>query len=154
MVVVHPDDVVRLQDLGQLVGEVPVDAEIAGEVAAVELGEIDPVVQDRPQHPVGEAVVIFLVVLLGQVGDDEAPLRGLDLARGDLACRDNIAAPAEPHRLRMLPDRRERDLKPARALAVRARRRDTIGDEDQPRQYRSSQLRESRIAVRIRPAME
>jgi hypothetical protein len=66
VIVVNPDDVVRLEDLRKLAGEVAVHSEIAGEVAAGELGQIDAIMQDRPQHPVGEAVVVFLIVLLGQ----------------------------------------------------------------------------------------
>ena len=47
-----------------------VDAEIAAEIAAREFRKIEPVMQDRPQHAVGEAVVVFLVVVFGKVGDD------------------------------------------------------------------------------------
>ena len=41
----------------QPVGEHLVDPQIAGHVAAGEFRQIEPVMQDRPQHPVGEAVV-------------------------------------------------------------------------------------------------
>ena len=55
MVVVDPDHVVRPEELGEPPGEEPVDAEIAGGVAPIEAGEIQPVVAHRPEGPVGEA---------------------------------------------------------------------------------------------------
>ena len=62
----------------QRVGEAGVDPQVAAEIDRGELGEIDPVVQDRPQHPVGEAVVIFLVVGRRQIDRDKAALAALD----------------------------------------------------------------------------
>ena len=44
-------------------GEKLVDAEIATEIAARELGEVEAIMQNRPQHAVREAVVEFLVVV-------------------------------------------------------------------------------------------
>ena len=55
------------EQLLQIAREEFVDAEIAAEIAAREFGEIEPVMQDRPQHAVGEAVVEFLVVVLAQI---------------------------------------------------------------------------------------
>jgi hypothetical protein len=37
-----------------------VDAHVAGEIAAGIFGEIQPIVQDRPQHSIGKAVVVFV----------------------------------------------------------------------------------------------
>ncbi len=70
VIVVHPDDVVRLQDLHQLIREMFVDPHIAGQVAPREFREIEPVMEDRPQHPVGETVVILVKILRLEVGDD------------------------------------------------------------------------------------
>ena len=54
-----------------------------------------------------------------------------------------------------LRNEREHDLKAAGPrAAVPARNGYAIGYHHYPRQYRSSQLRDSRMAVRIRPAME
>ena len=66
VIIVHPNHVIGLQDFGELGGEMPVYAEIAAEVATSELGQVDAIMQDRPQHAVGEPVVVFLIVLLGQ----------------------------------------------------------------------------------------
>ena len=64
VIVVHPDQVVGLDDPLELGREMIVDPHVAGEVAPRELGEVEAEVEDRPQHPVGEAVVIFLVVVV------------------------------------------------------------------------------------------
>ena len=66
VVIVHPDDVVGLQHLVEFGGEMLIDAEIAAEVAAGEFRQVQPVMEDGPQHPVGEAVVVFLVVLFAR----------------------------------------------------------------------------------------
>ena len=80
MIVVHPDDVVGLQQIVQLIRKMRVDAPIAAEIAARKLREVEAIVQNRPQHPIGEAVVIFLIVGLDEVGHDigqAAMLNGL-----------------------------------------------------------------------------
>ena len=64
MIVVHPDDVVLLEQRAQAVGEHAIDPHVAAGVGARILLQVDPVVKDRPQHAVGEAVVIFLDVVL------------------------------------------------------------------------------------------
>ena len=48
-------------------GKILVDADISAKVAAGEFGEIKPVVQDRPQHAIGKAVVEFLIVGFAQI---------------------------------------------------------------------------------------
>ena len=77
-------------------GEEFVDAKIAAEIAAREFGKVEPVMQDRPQHAVGEAVVEFLVVFLAQIDGgigDIVVLDDLGVAR--IVIRDP-PAPAEP----------------------------------------------------------
>ena len=73
-----------------------VHAEIAGEIAAGEFRQVDPIVQNRPQHPIGKTVVVFLVVLLRQVGDDVSGSRPLDRLGDDFLGWDDVSAPAEP----------------------------------------------------------
>ncbi len=48
VIVVGPKQIVRPDDLGQLVGKMLVDAEISAEIAPGKLREIDAVMQDRP----------------------------------------------------------------------------------------------------------
>ena len=78
VIVVHPDEIVGAQHLVELVGEMLVDAHVAGEIAARELGLIEAIVQDRPEHPVGEAVVVFLVVVGAEAGDDVVDIVVMD----------------------------------------------------------------------------
>src|SRR5215831_20065457 len=130
-----------------------VDTAIAAEIAARKLRQIEPVVQDRPQHAIGEAVVIFLIVGLDQVGDDVGHVAALNGPGRDLLFSRNRSTPAEPEAAVALEQRAHRNGKPAR-LAIAARDGYTVGNDDQPRQYRSSQLRDSRIAVKIKPAIE
>ena len=155
MVVVHPDDIVGLQQLVQLVCEMHIDPQVAAEVAAREFGEVEPVVQDRPQHAVGEAVVVFLVVLLGEVGHHvaQAALVMVLVARSSI--RGDRSAPAEPEAAVLLEQGAHGHRETAGlAAAVGVRDGDPVRDHDQPRQYRSSQLRDSRIALKIMPAIE
>ena len=85
----HPDEIVRLQRLGQFVGEMFVDPQIARQVAAGKFRQVQAVMQDRPQHAVGEAVIIFVEIRFREVADDigiVALVQGLDARlRLDLA---------------------------------------------------------------------
>ena len=81
VVVVNPDQIVLVDHLFQFGGEVLVDAEIAAQIAAREFREIKPVMQDRPQHAIGEAVVIFLIVVVREIGDDILDVLVLDRSR-------------------------------------------------------------------------
>ena len=70
MVIVNPDHIIRQDEFVQLAGKMLVDAHVAGEIAARKLGEVQPIVQDRPQHSIGKAIVIFVVIFLSQIGND------------------------------------------------------------------------------------
>jgi len=89
------------------------------------------------------------------VRSGEASLLALNLTRLDIGGGHDLAAPAEPHAFHFIHRRRERDFEATGALAgVRTGNRHPVRHEDQPRQYRSSQLRDSRMAVRISTAIE
>ena len=66
----NPNHIIRPNEFVQLAREMLVDPHVAGEIAAGKLGEVQPIVQDRPQHPIGKAVVVFVVIFLGQIGND------------------------------------------------------------------------------------
>ena len=162
VIVVHPDHVVGPQESLQPVGEHLVDAEIAGHVAAGELHEIEPVVQDRPQHPVGEAVVEFLEVAAGNIGGDVGDAGVLDLAHHLLALGHVLAAPAEPDALVALEERAQHDLEAARSgAAIPVRDADAVRHHHYPRHDRSSHdcrephnaRRGAEVHARIAPAI-
>ena len=57
MIVVHPNDVIGLKKRFEVTGEILVYSEVAAKIASRQFGEIEPIMQDRPQHTIGEAVV-------------------------------------------------------------------------------------------------
>ena len=120
VVIVDPDQVVFLDYLLELGREVLIDPEVAAQIAARELSEVEPVVQDRPQHTIGEAVVVFLKIIAGEIGDDIFDVLVLDRSRFPLAGGD-FAAPAQPDAAVLLQCRPQSDLKPAGALCAIAR---------------------------------
>src|ERR1017187_376342 len=153
MIVVHPHHVVRPQQFFQIAGEEFIVPEIAAEIAAGEFGEVEPVMQDRPQHTVGEAVVEFLVVVLAQTDGDVGDVVVLDRLGRLRIVFGNASAPAEPAAAPPPKHRSDRHFEPAgpRSAVGNA---NAIGDYDKPRQYRSPQLRDILIAVIINPDIE
>jgi hypothetical protein len=130
MIVVYPDQIVVFDDFFELGREMIIHPEIAAEIAAREFGEVQPVVQDWPQHPIGEAVVIFLKVVLRQVGDDIFDVLVPDGARFQPVRRSDIAAPAEPDTAVPVERRSQRDFETAGALgAVAGRNRNPVGND-------------------------
>src|SRR5690606_16694976 len=124
-------------------GEALVDPLVAAAETAVIFGEVDPVVEERPERPVGIAVIIFVDVLLLEVdrrGGDAVLAMQVDLAGEFLGL---LARPAEPDAA-ILPERGgEGDRKAAlRAGTARLRRRDTVGDDDQAAHLTEVQGRE------------
>ena len=117
MVVVDPDDVVRLDQRRQPVGEEAVDAEIAGHFLAAIFGKIQPVMADRPENTVGKAVVIFLDVGIGQIRQRVGDLALLVSSTAVPArCRRSICRTSPS---RSPPLRFERDLQGNREAACR-----------------------------------
>ena len=67
VIVVHPDDVVVLQQRFELAREHPVHALVASEIAGVEVGQIKAVVKHRPEHAVGVTLVVGVVVVAVEI---------------------------------------------------------------------------------------
>src|SRR5215469_4614443 len=92
---------------------------------------LHPAVKQRPERGVGEVLIIAPVVGLGEIDrrkDDAADLCYPRLL-GRLVC--DLARPAEPERL-VLDDRLPQSHREtARKIAACARRRNTVGDDDQ-----------------------
>lgn len=133
MVIMNPDDVVGPKKLVQFRGKALVDPHIAAEVAAGEFRQVQPVMQDRPEHAVGISIVVFLKIFLGEVGQHIRLMAVLDGADAHVRCGGDPPAPAKPDTGMPLQDRADRDCEAARpASAIAGRDRDTIGDHDQP----------------------
>ena len=155
MIIVHPDNVVLPEQRAQAVGEHAVDADVAAGVGAGVLLQIDPVVKDRPQHAVGEAVVIFLNVVLRQIDEDIGHLVDVDDLRLPVRLLRDLAAPAEPHSVAIFERSLHRNRHaPGEGSAGSLRHRHAVGDDDQSRAHASSQLDDSRVALLMMPAME
>jgi hypothetical protein len=143
MIIVHPDHVVGLQQGLQPVGEHLVDAQIAGHVAAGELHQIEPIVEDRPQHAIGKAVVEFLEIAAGNIGRDVGDAGMLDPAHRLFALRHGLAAPAEPDAAVALEERAQHHLEAAcPGAAIPIRNADAVRHHHYPRHDRSSLLRQ------------
>jgi hypothetical protein len=56
-------------DLFEFGGEMVIDPEIPTQISAGELGEVQPVMQDWPQHPIGKSAVVFFKTFLRKIGD-------------------------------------------------------------------------------------
>src|SRR4249920_3982512 len=153
MIIVHPHDVVGPQQCFKMSGEILIDPEITTEVATGEFGEIKPIVQNRPQHSIGEAVVEFLVVVLAEVDGGVGNIVVRDRFDRPRPVFSNAPAPAEPEAAMPLKRRSDRHLEPTGPRAA-IRNRNSVRHYDEPRQYRSPQLRDSLIAVKINPDIE
>src|SRR5262245_7026778 len=134
MIVVHPDQIIRREDVVQLTGEEVVDAQIAAQIATGEFCAVDLVVENRPQHAIGEAVVVFLVIFLGEVADDVSDLVARDRPGFDLGARRYASAPTEPNPRHALERRLDGDLEPAGTHPALIRNGYPVRYYDEPRQ--------------------
>ena len=149
MVVMRPHRVVALQQRRQRRGEGAIDREVAFVILATEMHQPQAEVQQRPQRPVGEADVEAAIGVGRQVdrgiGDaarlDDGRCRGL---------RGETTAPPEPHRAGG-QQVAQRNGQAARSRAPRLGNGHAVGDDYEACHSPSSQLRESRMADRIRP---
>ncbi|MNC22518.1 hypothetical protein D3C75_705200 [compost metagenome] len=154
VVVVHPENVVRCEERTQALGKELVDPLVTTEIGLAELRQIDPVVQDRPQHPVGEAVVVLIEVARAHVGQDVLQVPTID-GRGWWRLIGHLPAPAKPEALALLHGGMHRHGKaPRRRASLLVGNRHPIGDHHESRHSPSSQLMDRRIALFINPAIE
>src|SRR5262249_40397645 len=144
VIVVNPDQIIILDDLFELGGEMIVDPEIAAEVAARKLCQVQPIMENRPQHPIGETVIVFLELVLRQVGDDVFDVLVSDGSRPQLLLRANLSAPSDPNAAIALQRRPQRHFEPASTQPTSALgpvtggNRNAIGNYRQARQYIAS----------------
>jgi hypothetical protein len=131
VIVVNPYDIVGLKKLVQFRGEDLVDPHIAAEITTGEFRQIQPVMENRPQHSVGVSIVIFLIVLFNQIDQHIRLMAALDRPDGDARFCSHLAAPSEPDSGMSTQDRMYRGCKSTRLIAsLRARDSNAIGDQD------------------------
>src|SRR6266566_4123701 len=126
MIIMYPNEVVWLENIVQSPGEQIVDPQITGQIAAGKFGKIDAVMQDRPQHSVGKAVVIFLEVLATEISDDIGDLVTDDFLQLDLGSGRHLPAPAEPDSRSALESRFDGDFEATSACPTLLRHRHPV----------------------------
>ena len=144
VVIVNPDDVVGPQHAGQLAGEIRVDAPIAGVGPAVEVDEIDAVMEERPERGVGEAVVVLLVVAFAEVHGGAAEPSALGHAHGLVGSGGDLAAPAEPDAPGAPQSGEHGDGQTARGGLALVDRRHAVRNDDDT-------IRHAPLGARMRP---
>ena len=94
-----PEDVVGLQQRHQLARKQLVHPAVPGNKTRVKVGQVQPVMEDRPQHAVAVAQVITVMVFAAQVDGGQghvAGLAGVHFTLTGCAVFHNVAAPAKP----------------------------------------------------------
>ncbi len=134
VIVVHPDDVVGLEQRLELFRQRLVHPRVTGIFLTVEARQVIAVMKRRPQRRVGKAAVVLVVIAPGQ---PDRRIRHvatlLDHRRRCLT--HNLAAPAEPHAACLLQRVQNADRQTARSGFAFLDRRDTIRYHDQSAHY-------------------
>ena len=117
VIVVHPEQVVRLEQGLQGVREALADPDVALVVVAIEAGEVGAVVKERPQGAVREAVVVLLVVLVRQVRGRRGESAAIESLGRDAGAVGDLAAPAEPQPAGLLEGVEQRHREPPARVA-------------------------------------
>ena len=114
------DEVVLADQRADGLGEAAVHADVSPLVIALELGQVDTVVEERPERAVSEAVVVLVDILRLEVdggGGDAALLHPVHLAGEGFG---GLARPAEPDAAILPKRRQQRDREPADRVTVEA----------------------------------
>ena len=135
MVVVHPDVILGLHQVGERLREPAVHPQVAGIIGPRKLRQADAVMHHWPQGPVCEAAVVFLPVRRGQVHQRVLHRAALNERWRRAWICGRLAAPAEPQPLVFLESLAQRDGKSARSrLGCRIGYRNPVRDDHQSRQ--------------------
>src|SRR5208282_5227605 len=113
MIIMHPDDVVGPQELVDLAGKVLVHPEIGGRVGFRKIGEVEAIMTNRPQRPVGEAAIILFDIAARKVAYRIGERSNSPALGAVVTLLSGFARPAKPE-TSSLPERcLQRDSKPA-----------------------------------------
>ena len=96
VVVVDPDEVVVAHIGKELLREQPVDLTIGVVPVAIEGGEIQAVMKQRPERAIGEAAVIEIEILLVEIEGDVGDVAAAEHLRQRRRLLRRFPAPAEP----------------------------------------------------------
>jgi hypothetical protein len=131
VVVVDPDDVVLGQQPRQRARHPLVDGPVAIELGRVEDGEVEAIVKDRPERPVGIAEIIAVIFLLRQrLGGDGDGLLAVEMDADLGVVRHDVAGPAEPYAAAVAQHVADRDREAAGLRAFREVANPVRGEDD------------------------
>ena len=147
MIIVHPDDVVLVDQFAQVIRKQAVDAYVAARVGARICLQVDPVMENGPEHAIGESGAIFLDVVVRQFDLDIGRFVDFQSSRFIGRLIGRFAAPAKPNAVLILEHsfHRRRHFVSERGMSF-FRQNDPVGYYDDPRAHPSSQLGD-RVAV-------
>ncbi len=117
MIIVDPDDVVVLMGGLSWSANSRLTRMYPAGVGAGYFLQVAAVVENRPQHAVGEAVVIFLQVVLERSIKDVGYVLEFDRIRLGVGLVSDLAAPAEPQAIAVLEGGLHGDSQAASAVA-------------------------------------
>ena len=115
VVVVDPYRVGGFEPGGDEVGQALVDGGIGLERLAVERSQVESVVKDRPDHPVGVVEIEALMLVMGEVGEHEFHTLVAKHIGAARCLLDQAATPAEPAAAGLLQGFPDRNREPAGA---------------------------------------
>src|SRR5262249_17039852 len=107
-----------------------IDPEIPAQIPARELGEVQPIMQDWPQHPIGKTAVVFFKTFLRKVSNYIFDIFRPDCPGLQLMPGCDLAAPSQPDAAVVLERRPQCNFKPPGALGVVARNRNAVRNDD------------------------
>jgi hypothetical protein len=154
--VVHPDEVVRLQEPREPRGEARVDVAVDVELRPLETHQVDAEMQQRPQAVVAEAVVEAIVLVLREVERRAGDAGSLLDPEARLVRSRHAAAPSEPEPA-PLPQRVDQPDREAARGRRAAHRPYPVRDGDEAcwrLHVKASQPRERRMAAFTMPTSE
>jgi hypothetical protein len=103
--------------------------------------EVDPAVENRPKHAIGESVAIFLDIVVRQVDLNIGYFVDFEGSRFTARLVGHLAAPAKPHAALIFERSfyRRRQFVSERGISL-FRRHDPVGYNDEPWGHATSQL--------------
>ena len=81
MVIMHPDQVVVFEQGQQLAAEQRVDLEITVEILPVVGRQVETVMKQGPEHPIGKIVIVMVEVLAVQIDGGQVDVAWLPTSR-------------------------------------------------------------------------
>jgi len=106
-----------------------IDLEISTEIRARELGQVEAVMQDWPQYPIGKAAVVFLKAFLGKIGNHIFDVIVSNRAGLQLITGRDLAAPPQPDVAVVLERWPQCNFQTASAVGTVARNRDAVRND-------------------------